>query len=188
MGRFLLWLVIPILAILGYGFYVFQTTGSFFGIEHTIFFTGAINISTQGFMDGGIIPSDYTCNGENLSPPFILQRVPTDAKSLAIVLEDSNSSPKNFTHWLAFNLNPYTTTIVSSKVLGNVVVGTNDYGNSEYDGPCPPPGETHKYYFKIYALDTVLNLDQNAKRADLDKAMNGHIIATGQILGSYTKQ
>jgi len=187
MGKFILWLILPILLILGVCFYIYKTTGYMFGLDKTIFSKRTIGITTQSFADGGSIPSDLTCDGLNLSPTFFWQFLSDDTKSLAIVLEDSNSNPKNFTHWLAFNISPYDSTIESAKVLGNSIVGTNDYGNKEYDGPCPPVGETHKYYFRIYALDTTLDLGETAKRADLDSAMKGHIIAAGEISGLYTR-
>lgn len=187
MGKFFLWLLLPIFIILGVCFYIYKTTGYEFGLDNTIFFRGSISITAQDITDGGEIPSDYTCDGSNLSPTLLLENVPDYAKSLAVILEDSDSTPKDFTHWLAFNISPYNTSIEGSKVLGNAVVGTNDYGNMEYDGPCPPAGETHKYYFRVYALDTTLNLDDTAKRVDLDNAMKGHIIANGETSVIYAR-
>jgi Raf kinase inhibitor-like YbhB/YbcL family protein len=187
MGKFILWFLIPVLIIAGYAFYTYKTTGYMFGLDQTIFSKGSISITTQDFADGGKIPSDFTCDGLNLNPTFLLEHVPDYSKGLAVILEDSDSKPKNFTHWLAFNISPYSSSIEKSKVLGNAIVGTNDYGNAEYDGPCPPAGEMHKYYFRIYALDTTLNLDENAKRSDLNSAMKGHIIAAGEISGTYIR-
>jgi Raf kinase inhibitor-like YbhB/YbcL family protein len=187
MRKFTLWFLVPILIIAGYGYYTYRTTGYAFGLDQTILSKGVINITSQSFINGGNIPSDFTCDGQDLSPTFLLERVPDYAKSLALILDDSNSNPKYFTHWLAFNIGPYTTSIESTKVLGGAIVGTNDYGNPEYDGPCPPKGETHKYTFTIYALDTTLNLDEKAKRADLDNAMKGHFVATGKITVTYTR-
>ena len=187
MGKFFLWFILPILVVISYGYYTYQTTGYAFGLDRTIFSKGTINITTQRFMNGGQIPAENTCDGRDLSPAFIFDRIPDYAKSVVLVMDDADSNPKYFTHWIAFNINQYTTSIDSSKYLGEAVVGTNDYGNQEYDGPCPPVGETHKYYFRIFALDIVLTLDETAKRSDLDAAMKGHIIANGEIYGIYTR-
>ena len=188
MGKFTFGFFLVLLIVAGCGFYIYKTTGYMFGLDSTIFSRGTINISTQDFISGGKIPSDFTCDGRNVSPTFLLEHVPGDAKSLVIVLDDANSTPKYFTHWLAFNIDPNTNIIETSKVLGNSVVGMNDFGNPEYDGPCPPFGETHTYYFRVFALDTTLNLNENSKRVNLESAMNSHIIARGLTSGTYLRK
>jgi Raf kinase inhibitor-like YbhB/YbcL family protein len=185
MGKFFLWFLLPVLVIVGFGYYTYKTTGYAFGIDKTILSKGTITITTQSFLNGKEIPPDFTCDGQNFSPSFFLEHVPDYAKSLVLLLDDQDSNPKNFTHWLAFNISPYTTSIEGAKAIGGATLGTNDYGNVEYDGPCPPIGQTHKYFFRIYALDTILNLDEGARRSDLDTAMKGHIIATGETAGIY---
>jgi Raf kinase inhibitor-like YbhB/YbcL family protein len=187
MGKFILGLLLALLVIAGCGYYIYRTTGYTFGLDSTILSKGTINLTTQDIVNGGKIPADFTCDGRNISPTFLLDHIPSDAKSLVIVLDDADSTPKYFTHWLAFNIGPWTTSVESSKVLGNAIVGVNDFGNNEYDGPCPPAGETHKYYFRIYALDTMLNLNQEAQRKGLDSAMNGHIIGKGELTAEYSK-
>ncbi len=187
MGKFILGFFLILLTATGIGYYIYRTTGYTFGLDRTIFSRGTINITTQEFANGGKIPPDFTCDGRDTSPTFLLEHIPGDAKSLVIVMEDMNSNPKGFTHWLAFNISPDSGSIEGSKVLGNATLGTNDFGNIEYDGPCPPAGETHKYYFRLYALDTTLNLPESVKRPALDAAINGHIIAKGEISGTYTK-
>jgi Raf kinase inhibitor-like YbhB/YbcL family protein len=187
MGKFTLGFILVILIIGGCAYYIYRTTGYKFGLDSTILSKGTINISTQDFIDGGKIPADFACDGRNVSPTFLLEHIPSDSKSLVIILDDSDSNPKYFTHWMAFNIDPGVSTIESSKVLGNATVGINDFGNPEYDGPCPPVGETHNYYFRIYALDRVLNLAPNSKRTNLDAAISGHVIAKGQITGTYSR-
>lgn len=187
MGKFFLTLIFIFLIILGACYYIYRTTGYAFGLDKTILTKGTMGISAQNFADGGVLPQDITCDGQNLSPALTLSRVPDYAKSLVLILDDADSNPKYFTHWIMFNISQYTTNLESGKVLGNVITGTNDYGNQEYDGPCPPNGETHTYYFRIYALDTTLSLDGTAKRVDLDNAMKGHIISSGELKGTYTR-
>ncbi|HKB88469.1 MAG TPA: YbhB/YbcL family Raf kinase inhibitor-like protein [Patescibacteria group bacterium] len=187
MGKFFVGLLLVFLILGGAAYYIYTTTGYKFGIDSTILSHGTINISNQEFVNNGKIPSSFTCDGENLSPTFLLQHVPSTAKSLAIILEDTDSAPKYFTHWLAFNIGPSTETIEASKVLGSATVGTNDFGNTEYDGPCPPSGVSHKYYFRVYALDTMLDLTSSATRSSFNTAINGHVITTGEIGAYYTK-
>lgn len=187
MGKFFLALLLVFLIIAGSGYYVYKTTGYKFGLDRTVLSKGTINITTQEFLNGGKILSGFTCDGTDLSPTFLLEHVPSSAKSLAIVLDDASSNPKGFTHWLAFNIPPHSGSIESAKVLGNATVGTNSFGNVEYDGPCPPTGETHKYYFRLYALDTTLNLSSTATRPAFDDAINKHIIAKGEIWGTYVR-
>ena len=134
MGKFILVIILILLVIGGFGYYTYRTTGNTFGLDKTILTKGTINITTQEFASGGKISIDFTCDGADLSPTLFLEHVPSDAKSLAIILDDSDSTPKYFTHWLAFNISPEVGSIEGSKVLGNATVGTNDFGNVEYDG------------------------------------------------------
>lgn len=187
MGKFILGLFIALLIFGGCVYYIYRTTGYKFGIDSTIFSRGTISITSQDFLSGGKIPPDFTCDGRNVSPTIFLDHIPGDAKSLAIILDDVDSDPKYFTHWLAFNIDPNITMIETNKVLGNAIVGINSFGNPEYDGPCPPPGTKHNYYFRIFALDTALNLSQNAKRANLENAMYGHIIGKGITSVTYQR-
>ena len=187
MGKFFLALLLIFLILAGSGYYIYRTTGYKFGLDRTVLSRGTISITTQEFLNGGKIPPDFTCDGADLSPTFLLEHIPSSAKSLAIVLDDASSNPKGFTHWLAFNISPNLGSIEGSKVLGNAVVGANDFGNVEYDGPCPPAGQTHNYYFRLYALDTTLNLSSTATRPAFDDAINEHVIAKGEIWGTYVR-
>lgn len=149
--------------------------------------TPMITITSSAFKNGDLIPAKYTCDGSNTTPPFDISGVPQNAKSLAIIVDDPDAPSGNFNHFVAWNIDPATKDISGGNFPTSAVLGTNDAGNTGYFGPCPPSG-THRYNFKIYALDTTLNLDSSAKKADLEKAMGGHIIGQGELMGKYSKQ
>jgi Raf kinase inhibitor-like YbhB/YbcL family protein len=186
MGKFLGWLFIIFIIAAGGGYYYYTQTGYKFGLDDTFLFKGTIGISSQDFSDGGVIPSRYTCDGDEISPQFTLMRVPTDAKSLAFILEDVSVKPNPFTHWLVFNFKSDFNIIDSSLAWQNGLVGFNDFGNKEYNGPCPPIGETHKYYFRVYALNTNF-ANTPLSRAGFDKIISGHVLTTGSMVGMYTR-
>lgn len=186
MGKFFIGFFGLILIFIGAYFYFNHSQDYKFKLQELFLTKGSINISAQDFTDGGKIPSKFTCDGANLSPLFFVSNIPITAKSLVLIMEDTTMVPEPFTHWINYNLSPDISVIDSAKVLGNANSGVNDFGNSEYDGPCPPAGESHKYYFRIYALDTTLTMT-NPRRLDLNQAMNGHVLATGSISGVYSK-
>lgn len=156
----------------------------YFGLGK-MFNKGTIDIASQAFLKGGQIPFKYTCDDENVNPPFTIDRVPGDAKSLVLIIDDPDAGKVPFTHWIVFNMDPNLTNVEEGKIP-DALEGTNDFGELKYQGPCPPSG-THKYYFRIFALDTVLNLEEGAKRAQVDSAMVGHIIAKGETVGMYNR-
>jgi len=112
-----------------------------------------MKISSPAFSAGGEIPAKYTCNGPNLSPELQISGAPAGGKSLLLVMDDPDAPTGLFTHWLAWNIDPHTTKFAENSVPAGAVQGTNDFGKRGYGGPCPPSG-THRYYFKIFALDT----------------------------------
>jgi len=146
-----------------------------------------MKITSSAFQEGGAIPEKYSKNGQNVNPALRIEGAPDNAKSLALIVDDPDAPVGLFTHWIAWNIDPKTTEIAENSVPKGAVQGTNDYPGSGYDGPQPPSG-THRYYFKIFALDTTLDLPSGAKRKELDKAMNGHVIAQGQLMGRYSKK
>lgn len=177
MGKFLFGLLL-LLALAGGIFYKYFYNGS-------IFSKGTIDFSVQEFSEGGLIPKKFTCDDKDISPSFLIERVPGDAKSLTIIMDDP-TAPSTFTHYILTDVDPQIGSIDQGVVPSSGNVLTNDYGKQEYDGPCPTLG-THKYVFRVYALDTTLNLPDSSKREDVDKAMQGHIIAKGEFSGEYTK-
>jgi Raf kinase inhibitor-like YbhB/YbcL family protein len=132
------------------------------------------------------IPTRYTCDGDEFIPPFEITGIPPRTKSIAVIVEDPDAPYGLFVHWVAWNLPPTgkypEATEVSS--LG-AKEGVNSAGRYGYMGPCPPPGPAHRYFFKFYALDTMLDLDTGTKREQLLNAMKGHVLAEGQIIGKY---
>jgi Raf kinase inhibitor-like YbhB/YbcL family protein len=145
-----------------------------------------MKITSSAFHEGGNIPPKFTCDGGDSSPPLQIAEVPSGAKSLVLVADDPDAPSGLFTHWIEWNISPQTNAIAEGSAP-NGVQGTNDFGKSGYRGPCPPSG-THRYYFKIFALDRELNLPSGAKRNQLDTAMKGHVVAQGELMGRYAKQ
>jgi Raf kinase inhibitor-like YbhB/YbcL family protein len=139
-----------------------------------------LRITTPAFNDGNPIPRQYTCDGENAPPPLNLSGTPAGAKSLALIMDDPDAPAGLFTHWLVWNLPPRSNGIVGTD-------GTNDFGKRGYGGPCPPAGSSHRYVFHLYALDASLALPAGAKRAELDAAMRGHVLADARFTGKYAR-
>jgi len=151
----------------------------------------AIKIESSAFPEGGMIPEKYTCDGEDISPPLKWDSAPEGTKSLALISDDPDAPVGTWVHWVIFNLPPDTTelqeNITPVETIDNrALQGKNDFGKIGYGGPCPPGG-THRYYFKLYALDTMLTLQPGATKQQLLNAMEGHILAQGQLIGKYKR-
>jgi Raf kinase inhibitor-like YbhB/YbcL family protein len=145
-----------------------------------------IQFTSGAFDAGGTIPRKYSCDGENASPPLSWSGIPDAAKSLALIVDDPDAPGRTYVHWVLFNIPPGQDGL--SEGVQNVGVGgTNNASKTVYSGPCPPRGSTHRYFFKLYALDTQLNLSPGATKADLLQAMEGHILAQGQLMGKYMR-
>jgi Raf kinase inhibitor-like YbhB/YbcL family protein len=145
-----------------------------------------MKITSSAFHEGANIPSKFTCDGSDTSPPLQIAGVPSGAKSLVLIVDDPDAPSGLFTHWLVWNIPPQTDSIAEGSAPKGVQ-GANDFGKSGYGGPCPPLG-THRYSFKIFALDRELELRSGAKRSQVDAAMKGHVIAQGQLVGRYAKR
>jgi Raf kinase inhibitor-like YbhB/YbcL family protein len=151
-----------------------------------------IKITSSVFEDGGLIPARYTCDGADMSPALRWDVVPEGTKSIALICDDPDAPMGTFVHWVIFGLpaetRELTENIPSDETLPNgAKQGTSDFGRIGYGGPCPPSG-THRYFFKIYALDTEVDLAAGASKRELVKAMEGHILAQGQLIGKYKRQ
>jgi Raf kinase inhibitor-like YbhB/YbcL family protein len=153
-----------------------------------------IQVLSSAFHQGETIPVQYTCDGNNASPPLRWGSIPKDAESLALVCEDPDAPAGAFVHWLIFNLPPIVSDLSEALPASGTLVGSgasqgrNDFNNIGYDGPCPPPGNFHRYYFRLYALDTKLPLQEGATKQELARAMEGHILATGHLMGTYKRR
>jgi Raf kinase inhibitor-like YbhB/YbcL family protein len=153
--------------------------------------TMELKITSSAFKDGGMIPIQYTGDGADISPPLQWDAAPEGTKSIALICDDPDAPMGTWVHWVLFNL-PAATTSLAEKVPPDKTLasgarqGTNDFRKIGYGGPMPPSG-THRYFFKIYALDTQLDLPAGANKQGLVKAMQGHILAQGQLVGKYKR-
>jgi Raf kinase inhibitor-like YbhB/YbcL family protein len=145
-----------------------------------------MKITSSAFQEAGNIPSKFTCDGTDTSPPLQIADIPSEAKSLALIVDDPDAPGGLFTHWTVWNI-PRQISAVEEGGAPKGMQGTNDFGKSGYGGPCPPSG-THRYYFKIFALDRELDLPFGAKRGQLDAAMKGHVVAQGALMGRYSRK
>jgi Raf kinase inhibitor-like YbhB/YbcL family protein len=143
-----------------------------------------MNITSKSFLEGGSIPQKYTCDGININPSLQLSFIPNQTKSLAILVEDPDAPISTWIHWLIWNI-PVMHLIPENLNLG--VNGLNDFARAFYCGPCPMSG-THRYVFKVYALDTLLDLKPRSKKNEFMRAISGHEIAYGEITGFYTRK
>ncbi|MBC7887378.1 MAG: YbhB/YbcL family Raf kinase inhibitor-like protein [Ferruginibacter sp.] len=140
-----------------------------------------LKLSSTSFADNGMIPALYTCEGININPPLDIEQIPDEAKCLVLIVDDPDAPSKTWVHWIIWNI-PVTHHIKENEVHG--VEGVNDSGHHHYDGPCPPSG-THRYFFKVYALNDLLDLPASADKVQLEKAMSGLIVGFGEIVGLY---
>jgi Raf kinase inhibitor-like YbhB/YbcL family protein len=164
-----------------------------------------IALRSSAFMDGGVIPTPFTCDGSDSSPPLGWSGVPTSARSLALICDDPDAPRGTWSHWVVFNLPAQATALKQSvpagKIISRVFVdglkspdenslagvqGQNDFGKTGYGGPCPPSG-SHRYFFRLYALDTTLGLESDVARPQVLKAITGHILGEGRLMGKYAR-
>ncbi len=148
-------------------------------------------LTSTAFLEGQPIPRQHTCDGVNVSPPLEWSGAPQTAKTFAIICDDPDAPSGTWVHWVLYNLPGDRIGLVENvpateKVPGDGLQGTNDFQKIGYGGPCPPSG-THHYFFKLYALDSELSLKAGATKADLLKAMEGHIVAQTQLMGTYQR-
>jgi Raf kinase inhibitor-like YbhB/YbcL family protein len=148
---------------------------------------GALKLSSPAFKYNQMIPFKYTCDGADVNPPLAIESAPAGAKSLALVVDDPDAPAGTWVHWVLWNIDPGTTEIGENSVPSTARQGVNDFRKRSYGGPCPPSG-THRYFFKLYALDTVPDLGQDTTKSALERAMKGHIIAETELIGVYKRK
>jgi Raf kinase inhibitor-like YbhB/YbcL family protein len=151
-----------------------------------------MEVKSTAFQEGAMIPKLYTCDGQDISPPLSWSGVPAEAKSIALIMDDPDAPRGTWVHWTLFNIPPETKSLAQNiprtpSLTNGAKHGNNSWPKLGYGGPCPPGG-THRYYFKVYALDIVLTLKTGITKAQLLKAMEGHILAEGQLMGRYTRK
>lgn len=152
-------------------------------------------ISSSAFQHGGAIPALYTCDGDDVSPELSWSDIPEKAKSLVLIVDDPDApdpaAPKmTWVHWVLYNMPPETTGLAEGMTAGVLPAGTeqglNDWNRTNYGGPCPPIGR-HRYFHKLYALDTMLNISGKANKPKIEAAMQGHILASAELIGTFAK-
>lgn len=143
-----------------------------------------LKISSPAFGNNESIPAKYTCDGDDVTPPLKIEGIPQETQSVTLIVDDPDAPMGTWDHWIVWNISPKET-IEENSVPG--IEGMNDFQKTSYGGPCPPSG-THRYFFKVYALDKKLELDSNSKKKDVEKAMEGHIIAKGELIGLYSRK
>ena len=142
-----------------------------------------LTVTSTGFEADGAIPSKYTCDGMDVNPPLLIGQVPQEIRSLAIIVDDPDAPAGTWVHWVMWNIPP------ASEIKENAapgMQGMNDFSKHRYNGPCPPSG-VHRYFFKVYALDDVLNIPASSDKGDLERAMASHILAYGELVGRYSR-
>jgi Raf kinase inhibitor-like YbhB/YbcL family protein len=145
----------------------------------------ALEITSIAFSDQGEIPTKYTCDEEDINPPLSVNSTPEGTQSLVLIVDDPDAPAGVWNHWLVWNISPAALEIGEDSVPAGAVEGTNDFGNVAWGGPCPPPGLPHRYFFRVYALDICLDLESGARRGEVEKAMEGHVLAQAQLVGRY---
>jgi len=143
-----------------------------------------MKLTSPEFGNNGFIPQKFTCEGEDINPPLVMESIPAMAERLALIIDDPDAPVGTFVHWVVYDI-PVVSRIEENSIPG--MQGINDFRRKNYGGPCPPSG-THRYFFKVYALDERLGLAEGINKADLEKAMEGHILAKTELIGLYRKK
>ena len=151
-----------------------------------------LDVKSSAFEEGARIPERYTVDGADISPPLAWSGVPEGTQSIALICDDPDAPVGTWVHWVLYGLSAETTELPESippqeQVLGSAKHGTTDFGDIGYGGPAPPPGKVHRYFFKVYALDSDIDLASRATKAELLSAMEGHILAEGSLMGTYSR-
>jgi len=149
--------------------------------------TNNMEIKSPEFQNGQYISSNFTCDGENINPVLEINKVPDLAKSLVLIVDDPDAPMGLWIHWTVWNINPKTAEISEGSIPEGAIEGMTSFGRPGYGGPCPPNG-THRYFFKLYALDKELELSRSAGKEDIEKAMAGHVLSQAQLIGLYKRK
>jgi len=145
-----------------------------------------MKISSPAFENNESIPSKYTCEGENINPPLLIENVPSETKSLVLIVDDPDAPRGTFIHWVVFNIPPQTKLIEENSIPEGALLGKNDANDSQYYGPCPPSGK-HRYFFHLYALDIALDLKNGTDLSEIKSAMRNHILDETELIGTYQR-
>lgn len=143
-----------------------------------------MKIQSSAFGEGQPIPKKYTCDGDGVNPPLNFSDIPSKTQSLALIVDDPDAPAGTWVHWLVWDMDPAVTSLAENSAPSGATQGKTSFGQNVYGGPCPPAGQ-HRYYFKLYALDTKLKLPSYSTVAELNSAMQGHIITQAELMGTY---
>jgi hypothetical protein len=146
-----------------------------------------LRISSPAFPHNGMIPSKFTCDGANVNPTLSIANIPEKTRTLALIVDDPDAPAGTWVHWVVWNIGAGTKEIPEGSVPQGAIQGKNDFGKQGYGGPCPPSG-THRYYFKLYALDATLGLKSGAAKAQTEEAMEGHVLTRAEMIGLYRRK
>lgn len=180
MKKFIIFLIVLILVL------------GIFGIYKKLFITDLpklnMEVTSNAFKTNGQIPLRYTCDGENVNPSLKIMKIPEQAKSIALIVDDPDAPAKTWVHWIVFDIPVSGSELeISEGENPESIKGINDFKKLGYGGPCPPSG-THRYFFKAYALDKELGLNEGAAKKQVEKAMKGHILDSAELIGLYSRQ
>jgi Raf kinase inhibitor-like YbhB/YbcL family protein len=148
--------------------------------------TTQLSLTSDAFANGQSIPVKYTCKGKNISPALAWTEPPAGTQSLALIMDDPDAPGGTWVHWVVFNIPIGTNTFPEDLDVSSIIVGKNSWGDMHYGGPCPPSG-THRYFFKLYALDSDLSLSPGATKEQVLKAIDGHTLAQGELVGTFSR-
>ncbi len=152
-------------------------------------FAGKLELKTTAFRPGSTIPAQFTCSGDNISPSLSWNQPPPRTESFVLIVDDPDAPAGTWVHWVMYNLpasaRQLPEHVPPGDVAGGGKQGANDFPMNGYGGPCPPPGKPHRYFFRLYALDTALNLRGPVRRKDVDSAMKGHVLAQAELMGTF---
>lgn len=146
-----------------------------------------MRLTSPAFVNDGVIPQKYTCDGEDINPPLTIESVPVEAKSLALIVDDPDAPAGTWVHWLLWDINPGIGHIAENSIPNEAGTGMNSWGKRGWGGPCPPSG-THHYIFRLFALNEVLRLPDSSDRKTLDRAMQGKIVGRCELVGLYHRR
>lgn len=151
-----------------------------------------LEVKSPDFASGGTIPKRFTCEGGDLSPALEWSAPPSGTQSFALIADDPDAPVGTWVHWVVFDLPPTLRSLPQAvpkkdQLADGSRQGQNDFGKTGYGGPCPPPGKAHRYFFKLYALDTKLNLPSSSTKKDVERAMQSHVLAQGEYIGRYSR-
>jgi Raf kinase inhibitor-like YbhB/YbcL family protein len=149
-----------------------------------------MEIRSSAFFIGNTIPFKYTCDGDNISPPLHWEAPPQGTKSFALILDDPDAPNGTFVHWVIYNIPADTRELPEgiNETADGILQGENSFGNLGFGGPCPPKNQTHRYFFKIYAIDQMLNLPARASKQELLVAIEGHVLDKAELMGRYARE